>query len=247
MKMDRPIITITFLLFLFLFNGCAANVNFVYIEPVPQFKADLYEEPQVCIAIMSNEIYEIRDSLKNDFNEFAEKNVYMHKITHGIVLSDDRKTVINHSDITLKYPKVRYLFVFYQNTPKVSHHFFKRDETEQHMNKDGSVEPRSTGYEILVYVTEFSAVCDTLLFDLRNNDLIAQASDTFTNQDRIERRELFPDHTLTGMLSDIISKPEDDKERYPTIKSASASSMHKYFYTFLTKVANSKVYYNKGT
>lgn len=245
--MGKALKTIIFLVFLILLNSCAANVNFVYKKPIPELKADLYEEPQVCIAILSNDITDIKDSLKNDFGHFAGKTVYLHDITNELVLSDDRRIIMNYSEITMKYPIVRYLIVFYQNAPQISHHFFTRSETEQHINKDGSIETRSTGYDIMVYVTKFRAVCDTILFDLRNNDLIAQASDTFTNQDRFERRELFPDHTLLGMLSDIISKPKDRKESYPNIKRASASSMHKYFYTFLNNVSNSKVKDKKGT
>jgi hypothetical protein len=229
---------------LILLNSCSANLSFVYKKPVPELKAYFYEEPQVCIALMSKDITEIKDTLVNDLERFAGKAVYINDITDEIVLSEDRKAIINHSEVALKYPKVQYLIVFYQNDPQISHHFFKRSETEQHKNKDGSTETTYTGYDILVYATNFSAVCETSLFDLRNNELLALASDTF---DKWEKRELFPDHTLFGMLSEISSKPKDDKESYPTVISASASSKHKYFYTFLNNVYKAKTRDKKGT
>jgi hypothetical protein len=234
--MNKNLRTLMLTVFLILLNSCAANVSFVYKKSVPELKAVLNEEPQVCIALMSKDITDVKDSLINDFKRFVGKTVYINDIADEIVLSEDRKAIVNYSRIALKYPQVQYLIVFYQNDPQISHHFFKRSETEQHTNKDGITETTYTGYDILVHVTNFSAACETSLFDLRNNELLAQASDTFTNEDKWEYRELFPDHTLFGMLSEILSEPKDDKESYPTVISASASSKHKYFYTFLTNV-----------
>ncbi|MEJ2156270.1 MAG: hypothetical protein P8X96_13095 [Desulfobacteraceae bacterium] len=216
--------------------GCATNVNFVYKKPVPELKSDLSEQPQVCIALMSKNITDIKESLITDFKQFAGIEIYFNDITDEIVLSEDRKAIINDSGIALKYPKVQYLMVFYQNASQISYDFFKRKEKEEHFNKDGSTVTRYTGYDIFVYVTEFSAVCDTFLFDLKNSKLLAQASDVFKNREMIEDRELFPDHTLLGLLSDLTSNPKDDKERYPTVKGASVSSKHKYFYAFLNSV-----------
>lgn len=207
---------------------------------MPQLKNDLSEDPQVFIAIMSQDITEVKDSLKEAFMRFLGKTVIIHEITDEIKLSEDRKTIINSTEIALKYPKVKYLFVFYQREPQISHHFHTRNETEQIRDKNGNTSIRETGYDILVYVTKFSADCDTILFDLRNNELMAEATDPFTSQAEIERKEIFPDHTLFGFLTDIFFNPKHDLERYPTINSASAFSRHKYFYTFLKKVSNSK-------
>lgn len=238
--MDRTLITIMLSVPLIFLNCCAANVSFVYKKSLPELKANLYKEPQICLALMSKDVSDLKYSIVLDFKRFAGKTFYINDITDEIILSEDRKAIANHTKISLKYPTVQYLLVFYQNQPQISHHFFERSETEKHYNKDGSIETRYTGYDILVYVTNFSVVCDTFFFDLRNNELLAQDSDTFTNEDKWEKRELFPDHTLFGMLSDILSKPKDDKNRYPTITSASASSKHKYFYTFLNSIYKNK-------
>jgi hypothetical protein len=246
MKMKRTFGTVMFLTSIVMLYSCAANVSFVYKKSVPDLKADLYEEPQVCIALMSKDITDVKDSLINDLKQFVGKTVYINDITNELVLSEDRKAIIDHSGIALKYPQVQYLIVFYQNDPQISHHFFKRSDTEQHTNKDGSTDTTYTGYDILVYVTNFRAACETSLFELRNNELLAQASDTFTNAGMLEKRELFPDHTLLGMLSEISSKPKDDKQNYPTVISASASSKHKYFYTFLNNVYKNKTRDKKG-
>jgi hypothetical protein len=239
--MHKAIIIIKFFVIILLTYSCAAKVSFVYKKTIPELKDNLSKNPLICIAIISKDITDIRESLKKDIDRFSGQTVYLKEITNETKMSKDRNTISNISEIQLKYPEVQYVIIFYQDKPEIAHSFQTRNETEQYTDKDGVLKTRETGYDIFVYETIFSAVCDTILFDLRNNRLMAKATDQFSEVDSNEYTELFPDHTLFGLLSDMFVNPKNNKGRYPSINSISAFSMHKYFYSFLEYVSSKKV------
>ena len=89
--------------------------------------------------------------------------------------------------------------------------------------------------DVTYYTTTFSLKCETLLFDLRQNTLIAEAIDTFSKTETRKDEHWFKNKTFLGTVEDIFDSGPNDS-RYPDIRFLDAADFWSYFKKFLKNI-----------
>ena len=216
------------LIFLF---GCSTVTPFVFKSEIPFDKSKFQSAPAIGIAIYNNSIPGLLNVIRSDCIRFADKWQEYFDLSNEMLLTPNKLDIQNVKELCTNYPNVKYIFAVFENDPKVrtSHH--KNTEVVNEWRYGKQIE-KEIEYEY--HQTTLEVRCEIMLFELPGGQLLAKAENVFDETKTEKKEELFPNHTLFGLLENVFDSVGSGS--YPHIEYVSADRASNYFFYFLKHI-----------
>jgi hypothetical protein len=129
---------------------------------------------------------------------------------------------------------MQYVLIVWQHLPELPKGYRTMTEGSNFSDPNTSA-PVKASRDVTYYTTAFSLKCETLLFDLRQNTLMAKAIDTFSKTETRKDEHYFKNKTFLGTVEDVFdSGPNDSK--YPDIRFLDPADFWSDFKKFLKNI-----------
>jgi hypothetical protein len=186
------------------------------------------------IAIFGKAAPGLYQTITSQANSYAERNLAFVDITSGVTLNHDRTIIESVQELNDRYPDLQYVLIVWQHPPDISKNYSTFTEGGN-FSEPNFLTQITAVRDVTYYTTTFSLKCETLLFDLRQNTLMAKAIDTFSKTETREDEHFFKNKTFLGKVEDVFDSGPNDS-RYPDIRFLDAADFWSYFKQFLKNI-----------
>lgn len=216
---------------LILLVGCSTVTPFVIKSDIPFNKSMFQNAPAIGIAIFNNTIPGLFNTIRSDCIRFSDKHQNYFDLSNEMRLSSSKLNIQNINKLKTEYPNIKYIFAVVEQDPKVKTRHYKNTEVVTEWRYGKQVE-KEIEYEY--HQTTLEIMCEIMLFELPSGQLVAKAENVFDETKTDKKEEAFPNHTLFGLLENVLDS--GGSGRYPHIEYVSADRASKYFYYFLKHI-----------